>query len=334
MKGIALDSCCALLDVQNEWEARDKTEALSVMQSALNCIESAASTMDSGKENVAMLNYIKNVGKKHPDFQAVIDDIDSKKHLRYNKRNRKYYVEVRYEKPWYKILGIQLKGDAKKHLFIKTSMYEDETEATCLKTSILLTHKSILAHLYLLFQSIKQDFNNAHLFIPFPSFNTNLQLKCDYFNSKCEIEAFYSVNKRPYNGNKRQRYNSNLMDYDNQLPSNKSIDEKETDDESNSTKHKHNNSENKSENKSESKSKSKNKCKNRDKYLHRLFKQCMDDFLNQGLDEAEAREMAKIEMLDKHQFQISPEKQPPPAEPDPRVLALLNEQPEWNDNDW
>ena len=59
--------------------------------------------------------------------------------------------------------------------------------------------------------------------------------------------------------------------------------------------------------------------------MEHFFQDCINTYLAAGLDDWEAREMAKIEMKDKHDYFISPEKKPDQFSNDHRLQYLLSD---------
>lgn len=122
---------------------------------------------------------------------------------------------------------------------------------------------------------------------------------------------FYSKNKLPHNANKRQRYNSQWM-------SNECVQESNT---------------NHMQTTKSAKDITTPRNKNKSMNLNDTFKNYIDSYLSQGLDQWEARELAKIDMKQKHNHIISPEKKPQTPQTDRMIDHLLSYQPNINDVD-
>ena len=198
-----------LKGVRDEWhEDKERIDALLCLQNSVNFIHDAQTSWNDGSQSDGQNRFILRCIENDSGFKSVIEDVDNKKHIRFAKSKKKYYVEIRYEKKWYQHIGVTLKAHCNRHLFVKTSENSDKDLVEQIEKSIVHTHKVILCHLHLLFNHLRADFVDPHLLLPLPSFDTKFRLKLNSCNTKEQMIQFYDKNKRPYSGNKRQRYNS------------------------------------------------------------------------------------------------------------------------------
>ena len=314
--------------LHDDWTRNNKKDQLLSLEKAVDYVTNCPTTISCAADNYT-LQFIQESGKNDAELQKVLDDIENKKQVRYNKTSGKHYIEIRYERAWYSSIGVILKGGAKRHLFIKTKGIDDAEANAALAQCIVTGFKAIICHLHGLFKYIAKDYDNPHLFIPFPSFTSNYELKSEYYNSSSKLEEFYNTNKRPYEGCKRKRYNSNWLssvkgvhDESSQMQDN---DNGTYDEQKESADNEQQRNEN--ENEVASESVSSNSMHNFNNYI--------EGFMKQGLDEAEAREMAKIKMKECEGIEISPEKKAPEPEKDWRLEFMLHHQPTMDDvDDW